>query len=525
MEQRPDRHDRQDDAGNGARPPAPPRKPMTRLAMWAYLGEAEAPTEPFPAVPAPRPGEETEKTGEQLDAAVQPVPATILAAEPQAASAQRPPADAERPTAEPQRPPAEAQRSAAVAQLAPDEQRPGRTDHQDERTASPEQATPSQDEMPSYQKNGQASLSRPQLHGTKGLARRPGESPPWAPVPPPATASSKLAPPKPVPPPASSALPQPVPPKLEPQQPAPPEAPAAPPEPARPVRPRRGRGFKVALALALVLALAGSLAFLLKRQGRTAQATAPTTGPSAAATGTAAEVRAATAAWVASQVSRADPISCDRRMCQALQARGVPPADLLVLKSGGGEPLRSSVIVVTAAVTKMVGTEFLTSHAPAAIAGFGSGNRQISVRLIYPQGAAAYAAALRRDIAERKTGEITLVQNPSITAPPAARRQLRDGQIDSRLVLTLAQLASQQPLSIVAFGDRAPGASPGVPLRSADLAATGDAAGQARQMSAFAHQLQGFFAGARIRAVHLASGRDVVRVEFAAPSPLGVLSG
>ena len=159
------------------------------------------------------------------------------------------------------------------------------------------------------------------------------------------------------------------------------------------------------MALALVLALAGSLAFLLKRQGRTVQAVAPTAGPSAsAASGTAAEVRDAAAAWVASQVSRAKPISCDPVMCQALRAHGVPAADLLVLKPGGGAPLRSRVIVVTAAVTKMVGTEFLTADAPAAIASFGSGSRQVSVRLIYPQGAAAYAAALRQDIAERKAG-------------------------------------------------------------------------------------------------------------------------
>jgi len=277
------------------------------------------------------------------------------------------------------------------------------------------------------------------------------------------------------------------------------------------------------VALALVLAVAGSLALLLKWTRSTVQPPAPTAGAGAAPS-TSAEVRAA-AAWVAAQVSRGKPISCDPVMCRALQADGIPAADLLVLRPGGGDPLHSRVIVVTPTVTKMVGTEFLTAKAPAAVASFGSGSRQVSVRVIYPQGAAAYAVALHRDIAERKTGEITLVQNPSITAPPAARRQLRDGQIDSRLVLTLAQLASQRPLSIVAFGDRAPGASPGVPLRSADLAATGDAAGQARQMSAFAHQLQGFFAGARIRAVHLASGRDVVRVEFAAPSPLGVLSG
>ena len=432
-------------------------------------------------------------------------------------------------------------------------------------TAGPKLVTPSRDEVPSHQKKGQASLGKPQLHGTKGLARRPGESPPRAPVPPPATTPSKfappksvsakpvsppLAPPKPAPPKPAQQQPQPAPPKPAPPQPAlpqpapqqsappktpdappkapaaPPKAPATPPEPARPPeRTRRGRGVKVAVALALVLALAGSLTFLLKRPGRTVQATAPTASPSAsAASGTAAEVRAAAAAWVASQVSRAMPISCDPVMCQALQAHGVPAADLLVLKPGGGEPLRSRVIVVTAAVTKMVGTEFLTADAPANLATFGSGSRQVSVRLIYPQGAAAYAAALRQDIAERKASEGTLLENPRVTAPPAVRQQLQGGQVDPRLLLTLAQLASQWRLSIVAFGDRAPGASPGVPLRSADLAVTGDAAGRAQQMSAFAHGLKVFFTSAHIRAVRLANGQDVVQIEFAAPSPLGLLN-
>ena len=117
------------------------------------------------------------------------------------------------------------------------------------------------------------------------------------------------------------------------------------------------------------------------------------------------------------------------------------------------------------------------------------------------------------------------MDNSRVTALPSARRQLRGGQVDSRLLLTLAQFASQWPLSIVAFGDRAPGASPGVPLRSADLAVTGDVTGQARQMAAFARQLQGYFAAARIRVVRLANGQAVVQVAFAAPSPLGVLNG
>jgi len=511
-EQQPDRPDRPDEAGNGARPPTP----MTRVAMWAYLGQAEAPTEPLPVIP----DGETEKTREQPDVAAQPGPAAVPVTEPQAVPAPQPPADAQR---------------------APAEQRPGQQDHRDAKTASPEQehkASPGQaktaspgpektaslgpetagrDEVPSHQKNGQASLGRPQLHGTKGLGRRPGESPPWAPVPPPATAPPRLTP-------------QPVEPRLAPQ-PTPPKAPAPPPEPARPQpalpleQRRRGRGFKITVALALVLALAGSLAFLLKRPGNTVQAIAPTTGPSAsAAPTTAAEVRDATAAWVASQVSRAKLISCDPVMCRALRADGVPAADLLVLRPGGGNPLHSSVIVVTPAVTKMMGIEFLAADAPAVIASFGSGSRQDSVRVIYPQGAAAYAAALRRDIADRKANESTLLENPRVTAPPAARRLLQQGQVDPRLLLTLAQLASQWPLSIVAFGDRAPGASPGVPLRSADLAVTGDAVGQVQQMSAYVHQLQDYFAVARIRALRLANGQDVVQVEFAAPSPLGVLN-
>ena len=201
--------------------------------MWEYLGQAEAPTEPFPAVPAPRPSGVAEKAREQPDAAAQPGPAAVPVAEPPAVPAQRPPADAQRPPADAQRPPADAQRP-------PAEQHPGRTDSRDEKTASPEQVTASRDEVPSHQKNGLASLGKPQLHGTKGLARRPGESPPWAPVPPPTTAPPKFAPPK-------SVLPQPAP--------APSSAPSLPPEtpalpPGRPGRSHRLIGAVMLLLLA-----------------------------------------------------------------------------------------------------------------------------------------------------------------------------------------------------------------------------------------------------------------------------------
>jgi hypothetical protein len=268
----------------------------------------------------------------------------------------------------------------------------------------------------------------------------------------------------------------------------------------------------------LVLLSAGSSALLLTRHSGPAR-----TRPDAS-TGVAVRDRAA--AWVASQVGRARLVSCDQKMCQALQVRGVPANDLLVLRPGAANPLRSAVVVVTAAVRKMVGSR-LTADAPATLASFGSGAGRISVRMIYRR-AAAYATALRKEIADRKTSGASLLLLRPVTAATADRRQLRGGQVDSRLLLTLAELASQWPISIVAFGDRGPGASPGVPLRSADLVVTGGKAGlapagQVRLMSVFVHQLGEFFAGARIRTVRLANGRDVVRIEFTAPSRFGLL--
>jgi hypothetical protein len=176
----------------------------------------------------------------------------------------------------------------------------------------------------------------------------------------------------------------------------------------------------------------------------------------------------------------------------------------------------------------MTGSRLLAEDAPATIASFGSGGRQISVRMIYRRGAAAYAAALRTEVADQKTAGSSLLLLGPVTATAVARQQLQGGQADSRLLLTLAELASQWPVTIMAFGDRGPGASPGIPFRSADLVVTGakaspDPAGQVRLMSDFVHQLGSYFANARIQAVQLTSGQRVVQIEFTAPGRFGLL--
>ena len=115
-----------------------------------------------------------------------------------------------------------------------------------------------------------------------------------------------------------------------------------------------------------------------------------------------------------------------------------------------------------------------------------------------------------------------------------ARSQLGAGQVDSRLLAALAALAGHQPVDIVRFENPGPGASPGVPLRFAELAESVPAA----HMDAAAYMRAAWAvlsaADPRIRPARAVSGtlqhqavsgmlqrQAVLRVEFTAPSPLG----
>jgi hypothetical protein len=78
----------------------------------------------------------------------------------------------------------------------------------------------------------------------------------------------------------------------------------------------------------------------------------------------------------------------------------------------------------------------------------------------------------------------------------------------------------------VAFGDAGPGIGASSPLRSADLSATGGAPGASgylRSMLAFLRAQRAPYVAAHAGTARLADGQTVLRVEFAAPSPLGLL--
>jgi hypothetical protein len=167
-------------------------------------------------------------------------------------------------------------------------------------------------------------------------------------------------------------------------------------------------------------------------------------------------------------------------------------------------------------------------YAPVVLASFGTGSARTAIRVVAADGSTAYMRSLRADVADRATAGRLLLQNPRLHASGPARRALAAGQVDSRLLSTFATLAQIYRVQVVDFSRPAPGASPGMPLRAADIAPVGPGIRhRSNTMASLARFLRNQLAPYRpasVTIVRLASGRPVLRVEYGAPSPLGLLA-
>jgi hypothetical protein len=241
-------------------------------------------------------------------------------------------------------------------------------------------------------------------------------------------------------------------------------------------------------------------------------------------------VRGEAAAWVGEQVSPGSTVSCDRVMCAVLAARGFPRRDLLVIGPVSPDPRHSAVVVETAAVRALFGTSLDLAWAPGVLASFGSGSASITVRVVASHGAVAYQTALLGDRVASEVAGARLLADSRISVPAAVRAQLTAGLVDLRLLSALTALSTHLPVSLVDFGNVGPGASAGVPFRFADLSQPSQAADltQAAYVRAVRSYLDGLKTTSRpVRMVRvvLPGGQAVLRVEFTAPSPLGVSGG
>ena len=252
--------------------------------------------------------------------------------------------------------------------------------------------------------------------------------------------------------------------------------------------------------------------------------------PQAATAGTAAgpadAIRHQAAAWVASQVGGGAIVACDPAMCSALLAQGVTAGNLLVLRSAATDPLGSDVVMATAAVRSQFGARLASVYAPEVIASFGSGELRIDVRAVAPDGAAGFQRALAADLAARRAAGSQLLRNSRIGTSPGARAALLAGQVDSRLLITLAALAAVRAAADRIVRRLGAQGRPDAPLRTGELAAPGgppSAAASLRNMLAFVRAQRPPYLPARAGIVRDAHGSAVLSLEFAAPSPVGLL--
>jgi len=233
---------------------------------------------------------------------------------------------------------------------------------------------------------------------------------------------------------------------------------------------------------------------------------------------TAAANRSQAADWIAQQVLPSVLIGCDPLMCQALQAANVSASRLSMVQPSAPDPLGVEVIVATPALRSQFGPRLATVYAPQVLASFGTGTQRIDIRYLAPGGTAAFEASLASARRARIQAGQQLLSNKNVLASAQAHGALLAGNVDPRLLITLGLLAHEMQVRLVIFDDPSPGVGSAVPLRGAEIGATGSAGLSA--VLAFLTQ-QTTYQPSHFSQIRIASGQ-VVTMQYDAPGPLGM---
>jgi tetratricopeptide (TPR) repeat protein len=271
-----------------------------------------------------------------------------------------------------------------------------------------------------------------------------------------------------------------------------------------------------AVVAAIAISVAGISATLSARQRSSSAPSGPVL----------AEItRRDAATWVMHHTSRSTIVACDPAMCLALEQQGMPSGNLVALGPGSPDPLGANLVIATVGVRSQFGARLARVYAPVVAASFGTGGERIAVRVVAPDGSAAYWRALGSDLLARRSAGAQLVRNPRIAAAPAARSELAAGLVDARVLVLLAALAARQPLRIASFGGAGPGASSGLPLPEVILAGPrhGPDLAYLRRLLTFVRAQRPPYLAFGAHIGRLRGGRLALRILFAEPGPLGLL--
>jgi hypothetical protein len=279
----------------------------------------------------------------------------------------------------------------------------------------------------------------------------------------------------------------------------------------------------VVLSAAAAMALGALVTLAFTHQGEQAQKTSSvrSADPAPSTPGalqTAAANRSQAADWIAQQVLPSVLIGCDPLMCQALQAANVSASRLSMVQPSAPDPLGVEVIVATPALRSQFGPRLATVYAPQVLASFGTGTQRIDIRYLAPGGTATFEASLASARRARIQAGQQLLSNKNVLASAQAHGALLAGNVDPRLLITLGLLAHEMQVRLVIFDDPSPGVGSAVPLRGAEIGATGSAGLSA--VLAFLTQ-QTTYQPSHFSQIRIASGQ-VVTMQYDAPGPLGM---
>jgi len=298
------------------------------------------------------------------------------------------------------------------------------------------------------------------------------------------------------------------------------------PQEAQPGTDRTRWRWRAAAVVASVLLVAGGggTALMLSKGGTPPKRPAGGHGGINGALNNEAAIRARAVTWIMRQVSPSAVVSCDVVVCDDLASKGFSSSNLWPLGPQSNDPLNSILVVATAGIRAQFGARLASVYAPAVIASFGSGNARIDIRLVFPGGTTAYRSVEQAAARTRKSADAQLLTNSRITFSPAAKSQLRIGNIDPRLPQLIAAMIVEHPVQIVDFGDHSPGGGPASLLRSVDLATPDTAAHlSSTAFATWIHQLlhvQRAQYVSTVRPVTLPGGQSVLRIQYSVPSPL-----
>jgi hypothetical protein len=278
----------------------------------------------------------------------------------------------------------------------------------------------------------------------------------------------------------------------------------------RPGSRRAARWWRAATFALAVVVVAVVVVWLTGGLTTTSPRTTPASAAGAVRPAVPVRAQIQAAAWISSQASGSATIGCYPALCPVLQDHGVAPSRLVFLSAKATSPLGASLLVTS----RTAGGTLAARYAPALVASFGSGPDRVEVFAVEPGGTAAYRAALRTDLAARRSAGTQLLHDSRIRFTTTDAGRLRAGEVDTRLLATLTALASQYSFRVTSFGNAAPGA----PLLFRGVTVTGIGPSLPTALAMVRAQDVPYVPA------HAAISHTELSIEFSVPSPPGLLS-